>query len=304
GFKPYGYGWPWSDYDASYMPERSFFPIYGNVATFSIVNGQLNVLPRRFLKNTWYSKSQERFRVQREPGENKFLATGNGNEGSKIVIPFLTRGEKIGLNHYSANTNDSLLSDTLGVKVTYATAGRQWKNKYAAIYSQPTDSLLKPMMHRSDNFFAEQSLLMVSNEMLGYMSDTKIIDSLLKTDLKDLPQKPRWVDGSGLSRYNLFSPNDMITVLNKMKNEFSWERITTILPTGGEGTLGSYYHGLKTRIFAKTGTLSNNVALSGFLVTRQNKTFIFSVLVNNHSGNVTEIRKAVEKFLSAVAEKY
>ena len=34
------------------------------------------------------------------------------------------------------------------------------------IKTQPTDSLLKPMMHRSDNFFAEQSLLMVSNERL------------------------------------------------------------------------------------------------------------------------------------------
>jgi serine-type D-Ala-D-Ala carboxypeptidase/endopeptidase (penicillin-binding protein 4) len=145
---------------------------------------------------------------------------------------------------------------------------------------------------------------MVSNEMTGVMNDAKIIDSLLKTDFKDLPQKPRWVDGSGLSRYNLFSPNDMVTVLNKMKTEFDWNRITTILPTGNEGTLTNYYLNLKDRIFAKTGTISNNIALSGFLITKQNKTLIFSVLVNNHMGNTSQIRRAVEKFLTSVADKY
>ncbi|HEX6914300.1 MAG TPA: D-alanyl-D-alanine carboxypeptidase, partial [Chitinophagaceae bacterium] len=174
---------------------------------------------------------------------------------------------------------------------------------FSVIRSQPLDSLLRLMMHRSDNFFAEQTLLMLSNEMTGVMNDAKIIDSLLKTDLSDLPQKPRWVDGSGLSRYNLFSPDDMVAVLTKMKTEFDWNRITTILPTGGEGTLTSYYRSLKDRFFAKTGTLSNNIALSGFLVTNRNKTLVFSVLVNNHMGNTTQIRKAVEKFLYQVAEQ-
>ena len=71
---------------------------------------------------------------------------------------------------------------------------------------------VKTMMHRSDNFFAEQSLLMVSNKLLDVMNDEKIIDTLLKTDFKDLPQKPGWVDGSGLSQYNLFTPQDFVTI--------------------------------------------------------------------------------------------
>lgn len=164
--------------------------------------------------------------------------------------------------------------------------------------------MLKPMMQRSDNFFAEQSLLMVSNERLGLMNDARIIDTLLKTDFKDLPQKPRWVDGSGLSRFNLFTPQDFVVILSKMQKEFGMERIKDVFPTGGEGTITSYYKADSGYIFAKTGTLSGVVALSGYLITRKNKLLIFSILVNNHQASATDIRKAIEKFVHGIRVNY
>jgi len=54
---------------------------------------------------------------------------------------------------------------------------------------------------------------MAGNKLFGHLSTEWTIDSLLKTDLKDLPQKPRWVDGSGLSRYNLFTPQSFVWLL-------------------------------------------------------------------------------------------
>jgi D-alanyl-D-alanine carboxypeptidase/D-alanyl-D-alanine-endopeptidase (penicillin-binding protein 4) len=162
--------------------------------------------------------------------------------------------------------------------------------------------MLKPMMHVSDNFFAEQSLLMVSNEKLGYMKDADIIDTLLKTDLAGLPQRPKWVDGCGLSRYNLFTPQDFVYILNKMRTEFGLERLKNILPTGGEGTLGNYYKQMKGNIFAKTGTLSNNCALSGFLITKKGKLFIFSILANNYITGATPVRRAVEHYLTWIRD--
>jgi D-alanyl-D-alanine carboxypeptidase/D-alanyl-D-alanine-endopeptidase (penicillin-binding protein 4) len=38
------------------------------------------------------------------------------------------------------------------------------KSESLPFYSQASDTLFKMMMHRSDNFFAEQTLLMASNE--------------------------------------------------------------------------------------------------------------------------------------------
>jgi D-alanyl-D-alanine carboxypeptidase/D-alanyl-D-alanine-endopeptidase (penicillin-binding protein 4) len=300
-----GSGWAWNDYEADYMAERSAFPIYGNVVRFDGRFDSLQIVPVYFAKQIVQKLSSPNSYisdVNRSPYRNDFKTISYGKSNRKIRSPFIT----------SDSLNFQLLMDTLHLFNEIASPNsapppplpREDSFRRYVIHSQPTDSLLKPMMHRSDNFFAEQSLLMVSNELLSFMNDAKIIDTLLKTDFKDLPQKPRWVDGSGLSRYNLFSPQDFVFILNKMKNDFGMPRIKNILATGGEGTLSSYYKKDSTFIYAKTGTLSGVVALSGFLYTKKGKELIFSVLVNNHQGSATNVRRAVEKFIEGVREKY
>lgn len=89
-----------------------------------------------------------------------------------------------------------------------------------------------------------------------------------------------------------------------MKNEFGWDRVKNILPTGGTGTLSSYYKKEGGFIYAKTGTLSNNCALSGYMITKKGKLLIFSVLANNYRTGATPVRKAVEQFLVGIREKH
>jgi D-alanyl-D-alanine carboxypeptidase/D-alanyl-D-alanine-endopeptidase (penicillin-binding protein 4) len=291
-----GSGWAWNDYNESYMAERSIMPVYGNLATASGTGQQWSFSPH--IKGTVIDEGGSKYisSVIRDRAANIYHLRFEGSTEKTITLPFNTE---------DTATITGILRDITKNRVTIANAAEMIiPVELNVIHSQPTDSLLKPMMHRSDNFFAEQSLLMVSNEKLGYMNDAKIIDTLLKTDFKDLPQKPRWVDGSGLSRYNLFTPQDLVAILNKMKNEFGMERIKTILPTGGEGTIGSYYKTESGYIFVKTGTLSGVVALSGFLYTRKNKLLIFSVLVNNHNASATDVRRAVEKFLQGIRSKF
>lgn len=291
-----GAGWAWDDYNSDYMAERSRMPVYGNVVHFTYKNG-LQAVPSFFQKNTDQPAvtGNTDFSVTRTVGANHFLTIAGGGKFFAADIPFYTN-EK--------NLLERLLEDTLKIPVETAHFKLERWPDVVKVYSQPTDSLLKRMMHRSDNFYAEQSLLMVSNEKLGYMNTARIIDTLLKTDLSDLPQKPRWVDGSGLSRYNLFSPQDFVTILAKMKNEFSWTRITAILETGGTGTISNYYKNYAGRIYAKTGSLSNHIALSGYLITKKGKELIFSVLVNAHQAPVANIRKGVERFLTSVIDTY
>ncbi len=289
-----GAGWAWDDYNSDYMAERSMMPIYGNVVNFS-QKINFKATPSYFQKplDELVANAKGEFSIRRDYGSNLFTLRPTTNKFTAADIPFYTSGNKALIQ---------LLNDTLQIKVELVHFKIDRWPDVVKLYSQPTDRLLKIMMHRSDNFFAEQSLLMVSNNRLGLMNTAKIIDTLLKTDLNDLPQKPKWVDGSGLSRYNLFSPQDFVSILAKMKNEFSWNRITTILETGGTGTISSYYKNYAGRIYAKTGTLSNHVALSGYVTTKKGKQLIFSVLVNAHQTSAANIRKGVEKFLTAVMD--
>ena len=289
----YGFGWSWDDHLNDFMPLPSQFPMYGNTVSFSIKDDTFNISPPGFKRyfRSYLPKKPSGFEVRRNFMSNDFWGFEGPNKEQKI--PFYTL----------MSTTENLLSDTSKSEVKWH-ALNFWNYNYKVLHSQPSDSLFKPMMHRSDNFFAEQTLLMASNEHLGYMSDEKIIDTLLKTDLKDVPQKPKWVDGSGLSRYNLFTPQSFVYILNKTKNEFGWDRLKNILPTGGTGTLSAYFKKDSGFIYAKTGTLSNNCALSGFLITQKGKLLIFSILANNYITGATPVRKAVEKFLLEIREKY
>jgi len=297
-FNALGKGWSWDDFNSNYMAERSFFPMYGNIARFTLNQGKVEVSPSYF-KNRLFNngKITTSFDVERQRESNDFFITEGSNK-NVVEVPI-----KQGRDNMVVSIEDSLLVDTVKRNIQLVKTAYPSLSHLKRIHSQPTDSLFKPMMHRSDNFFAEQTLLMVSNEKLGYMSDRDIIDTLLKTNLKDLPQKPVWVDGSGLSRYNLFTPQDFVKVLEKMKDEFGIERMKNILPTGGTGTLGSLYKPITNQIFAKTGTLSGQVALSGYLLTKNNTLLIFSILVNNHTSTASGVRKAVEKFVMDVWEK-
>jgi serine-type D-Ala-D-Ala carboxypeptidase/endopeptidase (penicillin-binding protein 4) len=300
--KKYGNGWSWNDYADYYMPERAALPVYGNVVLFSGTKNQIQQSPIvaiNNLKNDTHSNNGAIgyiSEVRRSELSNNFSLQIDGSKNTIIEVPFIT----------SDDLAAKLLADTIYKKIIPANnvmpEGLCSNAKKIKIHSQPTDSLFRPMMHNSDNFFAEQTLLMVSNEKLGYMSDEDIIDTLLKTDFKDLPTKPRWVDGCGLSRYNLFSPKDFIFLLDKMKAEFGMERIKGILPTAGQGTLKGYYENATGLIYAKTGSMSNNVSLSGYLFTKKNKLLIFSVHINAYSGSGRSGRKAIEKMLQQIRE--
>ncbi len=304
---PLGYGWAWDDYDQGYMVERNDFPIYGNRIWLSTKPIMPKKLPKdtlidtvKQLGNQWlYIKpkyfADKVFRAatalknQREKADNKFYT---GEVADIKTIPFITNKDLT-----THQILESLLHKTVSM-------GENYIMPYTTLYSQPTDALLKPMMHRSNNFFAEQTLLMAGNEKLGYMSEAAIIDTLLATHLKDIPQRPRWVDGSGLSRYNLFTPQDFVFILNKLQKEFGLARLQNILPTGNTGTLKNYFIADSGFIYAKTGTLSNHVALSGYMLTRKNKWLFFSILNNNFNGSASPVRRAVERFIQYIRERY
>jgi D-alanyl-D-alanine carboxypeptidase/D-alanyl-D-alanine-endopeptidase (penicillin-binding protein 4) len=114
-------------------------------------------------------------------------------------------------------------------------------------------------------------------------------------------------DGSGLSRYNYVTAGTIVTILTReWRSEQSRGPFTAALPVAGhDGTLEKRMNGtmLEDRVEAKTGTLSNVRALSGYLETRSGERLVFSMIANNFTAPGAAIDAVVERALARLAEE-
>ncbi len=161
------------------------------------------------------------------------------------------------------------------------------------------------MMQESDNFIAEQLLLVCAAVLSDTLQPEIAIKHIQTNFLNDLPDKPVWVDGSGLSRYNLFTPRSIVRTWEKIYELVPRDRLFALLAVGGKsGTIRNWYKADRPYIFGKTGSLSNNHSLSGYLVTRKGKTLIFSFMNSNFTASGSEVRRNMQSILNFIYETY
>ena len=294
--KRFGPGWAWDDYPYYFSAETAPLPIYGNVVRFTKEPTKpVKITPALFNDSTFNTSLNVAHQsgITRDEHANRFFNKPWNKSADTIDIPF----------RYSIPTLLNLLEDTLKRTVVYKPLPVD--KTYKSINSIPVDSIYKRMLQESDNFLAEQLLLLVAAEVNDSLSTKKTIAFLQDSLLIDFPDKPIWVDGSGLSRYNLFTPRTMTRLLECIYNSVSEERLFQLLPSGGiNGTLSSWYGDSEAYIFAKTGTLSNNHSLSGYLVTKNGKKLIFSFMHNNFPFSSAKTKRAMEPVLRFIRDNY
>lgn len=260
----YGPGWSWEDYDQYYAPARSPLPLYGNITAISKLD-TFRVIPPIFRDSILFSASVKK----RKLNQNIFYFDPQRKD--TLEVPFVIN-DKI---------TKTLLEKALNKEIKLIP--EMPKGPKEILYGIPSDSLYKKMMHESDNFIAEQ-LLLISSSMLKDTLKGKIArDYILANQLSSLRQSPRWVDGSGLSRYNLFTPESIMEVLYRLYLDLPKDRLFSLFPAGGKnGTLKDWFKGNpKPYIYAKSGSMGNTYCISGYLLTSSEKTLIFSFM-NNH----------------------
>jgi D-alanyl-D-alanine carboxypeptidase/D-alanyl-D-alanine-endopeptidase (penicillin-binding protein 4) len=111
-------------------------------------------------------------------------------------------------------------------------------------------------------------------------------------------------DGSGLSGHDLVTPRATVRLLQYASGQPWFEKWKASLPVGGEdGSLQSRFGKapLKDHVFAKTGTLGEARALSGYLECASGRTVIFSIMVGNHPPGTSEDRETMDKIVAAIA---
>jgi D-alanyl-D-alanine carboxypeptidase/D-alanyl-D-alanine-endopeptidase (penicillin-binding protein 4) len=111
-------------------------------------------------------------------------------------------------------------------------------------------------------------------------------------------------DGSGLSGHDLVAPRATAQLLAYAAKQPWFAQWKAALPVGGEdGTLSSRFPDppLKDHLFAKTGTLGESRALSGYLDTASGKQVIFSIMVDDHAPNTPADRRVMDEIVAAIA---
>ncbi|USD25408.1 D-alanyl-D-alanine carboxypeptidase [Flagellimonas marinaquae] len=283
----YGPGWAWEDYETYFSPEKTTMPLYGNVIFASHTDG-LSVSPSELTQAVLVKDTT----LSRDEFVNRFYISPT--ETDTLEVPFIT----------SDSLTKHLLESAIGKEITLSEHFPEGEKQ--TLYGLETDSIYKRMLFRSDNFLAEQLLLASSGMLSDTLSTQKAINHMLNTHLKDLDQQPRWVDGSGLSRYNLFSPKSFVQILEKLHKEVPEERLFGIMPMWGPNSTVKQWKDPTTEpfLFAKSGSVGNNYNLSGYVKTKSGKLLIFSFMNNHYRIPTSEILDTVYSTLKNLHENY
>ena len=180
----------------------------------------------------------------------------------------------------------------------------------AAHESEALSSVLLLVGKNSDNFYAEMLLKIVGAHAArapGSSARGAERAQALLEQVGVAKGAAKIVNGSGLFKGNAIAPDHIVKILVFANNEpaLRSEYMAQLAIAGSDGTLHGRMTGLAhPRIVrAKTGTLDDVIALSGYVLgPRPDRTLAFSFLINGISGNQWKARALADDMVRVLAE--
>ncbi|HKO50053.1 MAG TPA: D-alanyl-D-alanine carboxypeptidase/D-alanyl-D-alanine-endopeptidase [Polyangiaceae bacterium] len=221
---------------------------------------------------------------------------------------------------WSRRVDDPSLLAGYGMKAALAAEGIQVSGKIAVggeaeraelvvHESRPLSDILPELGKDSDNFYAEMLFKDLGAKIKGAPASSAngaavVLDYL--REIEALDAGTQISNGSGLFDANRVSAHTLVkTLLHAYKDPAMSRVFVAQLAVGGvDGTLKRRFQAFKKQrsIHAKTGTLDNVVALSGYAFRPDGSSPVaFSLIVSGITGKHTEIRKRVDEIVSNVA---
>ncbi len=175
-------------------------------------------------------------------------------------------------------------------------------NRVATHLSPPLADIIKLMNKPSDNWIAEMLFKTIGAEVKGepgtWQKGWETVTEFLG-EIMDEPPAHRFVDGSGLSRYNLLNTELLTKLLVYMHHNFELvpEFMASLPIAGVDGTLRNRMQGMyaEKTLRAKTGTLSGVSALAGYTKTADGEVFAFGILISHYVGSSAVARGIQDK---------
>lgn len=175
--------------------------------------------------------------------------------------------------------------------------------------SDTFDIILKRLNKLSNNFVAETLLKTMGAELKGspgsFQKGIEVVEAFLERDVGIQSGSYVMKNGSGLNDTNRFSATQLSRILRFMYSRFPLapEYMSSVGIAGKDGTLKYRFEGSEAvgRLRAKTGTLENVSALSGFVQATGGEMFVFSMMVNDYPGRSGPVVQGLDALGAAVA---
>ena len=173
----------------------------------------------------------------------------------------------------------------------------------AEVKSQPLYLILREMDKDSDNFIAEMLFryLSANGRQPGDTAAGNVWEALMSS-LGFAPGSYRIVDGSGMSRYNLCSPEQLTAVLRHLygKPEIRPELLALLPVAATDGTLQNRLGAFPGRVRAKTGTMTGISSLAGFAF--GDRAYVFAMIFNNYTAAASAARRLQDRIVESLLE--
>jgi len=273
----YGPAWAWDDLSYYFQAERSPMPIFGNVVqVIKKENGDLILTPNNFKINIDYNQKEK---IKRALDENVFSVNSSLiKSGDTIYHPFISSNKVIvDLLRNSLKNSVSLSNNKL--------------DNYQVLNSDNVDEIYSIILKESDNLISESLAANISFRVNDTISVEKGIDIIKNSFKKSISNQMELFDGSGLSRYNLITPEALVTSLERIYLMVGLERVRRIFPSN------FIIDNFEDFVWGKTGTLKNNYNYSGYINTDKGKQYAFSIMINHFTEDLDKIKSAIADFL-------
>ena len=273
----YGPAWAWDDLSYYFQAERSPMPIFGNVVQIiKKENGDLILTPNNFKINLDYNQKEK---INRAVDENVFTVNPSLIKlGDTIYHPFISSNKVI----------VDLLRNSLKISVS------QSNNKldnYKVLNIDDVDEIYSIILKKSDNLISESLVANISFRINDTISVNKGLDIIENSFEKSISNQMELFDGSGLSRYNLITPEALVNSLERIYLSIGLERVKRIFPNN------FIIEDNEDFVWGKSGTLKNNYNYSGYIITNKGKQYVFSIMINHFTKDLDKIKSAIVDFL-------
>ncbi|PTM58440.1 D-alanyl-D-alanine carboxypeptidase/D-alanyl-D-alanine endopeptidase [Desmospora activa] len=296
----YGKGWAWDNEDAYYQSQISALSINRGTVRFDYLPGekagdpiQLEMTPETDYVDvevdvvTGEAGSANTLKIERERGTNRIRLSGH------LPADFTGDYTRVPVEEPARYTGTVLKEMLEEEGVHFHPQTRVKKGKAPTgdadfTYFSPTLPEVVSYLNKvSDNVYAEMILQTLGRESGGDGSaraGEKEVEKWIQAWGIDTPFR-LW-DGSGLTRYNLISPEQLVTLLAAQTQEEHFAAFEQSLPLAGvDGTLRTRMRGTPAEgnLRGKTGSLTHVSTLAGYVTTEDGERLAYAIMMNGYT---------------------